>query len=43
MNQEIQALRDRINRRAAIGQAIRDFALFVLLPLFVGFLIEGVL
>lgn len=43
MCQEIQALRDRLNRRAAIRQAIKDFALFVILPLFVGFAIEGVL
>lgn len=40
---EIQALRDRLNRRAAIRQAIQDFALFVILPLFVGLVIEGIL
>lgn len=43
MNPEIQALRDRINRRAAIRQAFFDFALFVILPLFVGLIVEGVL
>lgn len=40
MSPEIQALRDRINRRAAFCQAIKDFCLFVILPLFAGFAIE---
>lgn len=43
MNHEIQELRARINRRAAFRQSIKDFALFVILPLFVGFAIEGFL
>lgn len=40
MNREIQALRDRLNRRAAFRQSIFDFSLFVVLPLFVGLTIE---
>ena len=40
MGPEIQALRARINRRAAFRQSIKDFCLFVTLPLFVGFAIE---
>jgi len=40
MNPEIQALRDRLNRRAAIRQAFKDFALFIILPLFIGLAIE---
>ncbi len=43
MYPEIQALRDRLNRRAAFRQSIKDFCLFVILPLFVGFAIEGLL
>lgn len=43
MNPEIQELRDRLNRRAAFRQSIKDFALFVILPLIVGFIIEGLL
>ncbi len=43
MYPEIQALRDRLNRRAAIRQAMKDFALFVILPMIVGFAIEGLL
>lgn len=43
MNPEIQALRDRLNRRAAIRQALFDFALFVIVPLFVGLIVEGFL
>lgn len=40
---EIQALRDRLNRRAAIRQALKDFALFVILPLIVGLFVEGLI
>lgn len=40
---EIEALRTRIKRRAAIRQIAVDMLLFVILPLFVGFLIEGFL
>ena len=43
MYSEIQALRERINRRAAYRRAIQDFALFVIAPLFVGLAIEGML
>lgn len=43
MIQEIQALRERANRRAALYQSGKDFCLFVILPLFVGLILEGVL
>lgn len=43
MNPEIQALRARINRRADVRQAIKDFALFVILPLIVGLIVEGLI
>lgn len=40
MNKEIQELRDRLNRRAAFRQSLKDFALLVALPLIVGLVIE---
>lgn len=43
LNRDIQALRDRLNRRAAIRQALKDFCLFVILPLFVGLIVEGLI
>lgn len=43
MNPEIQELRDRLNRRAAFRQSLKDFALFVILPLFIGLAIERIL
>lgn len=41
MNREIQELRDRLNRRAALRQSIFDFCLFVVLPLIVGLTVEN--
>lgn len=43
MYPEIQALRDRLNRRAAIRQALSDFCLFVVLPLLLGLALEGIM
>lgn len=40
---EIQELRELANRRAALYQSGKDFCLFVILPLFAGFAIEGFL
>lgn len=43
MYPEIEALRARLNRRAAIRQAFIDFGLFIALPLIVGLIVEGFL